>query len=218
MCHVVYDQCRFFQTEKLASVDLCSKGKTGDICIDHAFQLRPGRELIDNTAHCIRAAVALRHSKSRCTCSACEDLIARVICVMLISMATKDIDIRPAFTWSCHYYCPALLDAIYTAATCSLAELQQRLRDGDDLLQWEAIPEDCDADLSGNLDGLYVGKSSNHTTLRRITTVNRFEHHGSLLDGGKMGRALLNQEHRERQQLGKLVAMRQYLRDKLDAR
>jgi hypothetical protein len=218
MCHVVYDQCRFCQTEKLASVDLCSKGKTGDICIDHSFQMRPDRELIDNTAHCIRAAVALRHSKTRYTCTACEALTTRVICVMPISMATKDIDIRPAFTWSCHYYCPALLDAIYTAATCSLAELQQRLRDGDDLLQWEAISEDCDADISDNLDGSYVGKSSNHTTLRRITTVNRFEHHNSLLDGGQMGRALLNQEQRERQQLGKLIAMRQYLRDKLDAR
>ena len=33
-----------------------------------------------------------------------------------------------------------------------------------------------------------------------------------------MGRALLSQEPHERQHLGKLIAMRQYLRNKLDAR
>jgi hypothetical protein len=218
MCRVVYDQCRFCGTEKLAFVDLCNKGRSGDICIDHSFRLRAGRELVDDIARCLRATVALRHVKRRYTCSACEALTTRVICVMPTSMATKDIDTRPAFTWSCHYYCPALLDAIYTAATSSLAELQHRLRNGDDLLWWEATPEECDADVSENIDGASVGKFPGHMTLRRITTVNRLEHHNSLLEGGQMGRALLSQEQRERQQLGRLIAMRQYLRDKLDAR
>lgn len=218
MCRVVYDRCRFCETEKLAFVDLCSKGRSGDICIDHSFRLRPGRELVDDTAHCLKATVALRHVKRRYTCSACEALATRVICVMPTSMAAKDIDTRPAFTWMCHYYCPALLDAIYTAATSSLTELKHRLRNGDDLSWWEATPEDCDADVSDNIDGASVGKSPGYTDLRRIATVNRFEHHNSLLEGGQMGRALLSQEQRERQQLGKLIAMRQWLRDKLDAR
>lgn len=209
MCGVVYDQCRFCGTEKLAFVDLCSKGRSGDICIDHSFRLRPGHKLVDDTAQCLRARVALRHVKRRYTCSACEALTTRVICVMPTSIATKDIDTRPAFTWSCHYYCPALLDAIYTAATSSLAELQHRLRHGDDLLLWEATPEDCDVDVSGEINGASVGKSLGHADLRHITTINRFEHHNSLLEGGQTGRALLSQEQRERQQLGKLIAMRQ---------
>lgn len=117
-----------------------------------------------------------------------------MICVIPISIAIKDIDIRPAFTWSCHYYCPALLDAIYTTAKCSFAELQQRLKDGGDLLQWEATPEDYDANISDNLDCSSVGKSPCRKTLRHIDTVNRFEHQNILLDGGQIGRALLSQE------------------------
>jgi hypothetical protein len=218
MCRVVYDLCRFCETEKLAFVDLCGKGRRGNICIDNSFQLRPGRELVDDTAQCLRAAVSLRHVRRRYTCSAYEALTTRVICVMPIAMATRDIDIRPAFTWSRHYYCPALLDAIYTAATSSLTELQHPLRNGDDLSQWEATPEDWDANVSGNVDGVSAGRPADHMTLRRITTANRFEHHDSLLDGGQMGRALLSQEQRERQQLGELIVMRRYLRDRLDAR
>lgn len=218
MCCMIYDQCRFCETEKIAFMDLCSKGTTGNICVDHSFQLRPYYDLVDVTARCLRATIALRRSKRRHTCFACEDLTTQVICVVPASMATKDIDVRPAFTWRFHYYCPALLDAIYTAATYSLSELQQRLRNGTDLLRWEAIPEDYDASILNNLDGSRGYTPSDHKMLRRITTVDRHEHHNSLFGGGQMGRALLSQEQRERQSLGQLIALRQYLRDKLDAK
>jgi hypothetical protein len=217
MCRVSYDQCRLCESEEKDIVDLRSKGKAGDICIDHSSQPKLYHEFFDNNASCSRAAVALRHSKRRYTCSTCESLTAEVMCVMPIAMATKDIDIRPAFTWSCHYYCPALLDAIYTAATHSLAELQQRLRDGTDLSRWEAIPEDSDATTFDSFGGSRVG-SSGHMMLRRITTVDRYEHHRTLLYGGQMGKALLSQERRERQQLGELIAIRRYLRNELDAK
>jgi phage tail protein X len=134
MCRVVYDQCRFCEREKLVFVNLYSKGRSGDICIDYSFRLSLGRELVDDTAHSFKATVVLRHVKRRYTCSAYKALTTRVICVIPTSIATKDIDTRPAFTWLCYYYYPALLDAIYTAATSSLAELQHRLRHGDNLL------------------------------------------------------------------------------------
>ncbi|KAM0715419.1 hypothetical protein Q7P37_008917 [Cladosporium fusiforme] len=190
----------------------------GDICIDQSFQLRADHGLVDNAASCLKAAVALRHSKQRYTCSACEDLTALVICVTPISIATKDIDTRPAFTWLCHYYCPALLDAIYTAAVCSLDDLQERLRNSADLLRWEPEPEDFDINIAHEFDDPSLDGIGAHTKLRHIPTVDRCEHHETLCGGGEMGRAFQSQERRERQQLNELIVMRQYLREKLDAR
>lgn len=202
MCRVVYNQCRFCQKEKMSFVDLCAKGKTGNICIDHSFQLRPRHDLIDDTAGCLKAAVALRHSKRRYTCSSCEALTMLVICVTPISIATKDIDTRPAFSWLCHYYCPALLDAIHTAALYSINELQARLRNGTDLLRWKPVPEDFDATTVDCSGASCTDETSNRTMLRHISTVDRHEHHESLCDGGEMGWAILSQERRERQYQG----------------
>lgn len=217
MCRVIYDQCRFCETEKPGFLDLCNESKTGEICIERSFHLKPEHDLVDHAASYLRVTGALRRSQQRYTCSACEALTALVICITPISMATKDIDIRPAFSWSRHYCCPALLDAIHTAAKYSLVELQRRLRSGSDL-RWDPIPEDYDIEIFENVGGSPVDGPSNHTMLQRITTIDRHEHRNSLLDGGQMGMALLSQQRRERHQLGELIALRRYLRDKLDAK
>lgn len=218
MCCVCYNQCRFCEKKTISLVDLCVKGRIGNICIDRSFTFKAAQDFIDIGTGAFRASVALSHSIKRYTCSTCEELTIYVINITPTRIATRDIMSRPAFSWLCHYFCPALLDAIYTAARHSLEELEDRLRNGTDLLRWDPQPEDYEAHLVDGFSSSAIVDSIHHTMFNRIITVDRDEHEAMLADGGQMGGALLSQEKRERQQLGELIVLRRYLRDKLDAR
>ena len=140
-------------------VDLCVKGKTGSICLDSSFHLDAIDAYIDVASRSLRAAAALPHIKGRYTCSTCEDLMVHVIHITLGRLATKDIDSRLAFSWLNHYFCPALLDAINTAAKTSLVDLQSRLKNGTELLRWEPEPGDYDRSLAEDFDDLTIKTS-----------------------------------------------------------
>lgn len=107
MCCVIYDQCGFCETEKPGFLDLCNKSKTSEICFDRSFHLKSDHDLVNHAAGCLRVTGALRCYRRRYTCSACEALNVLLTCVTPISMATKDTDIRAAFSLSRHYCCPA---------------------------------------------------------------------------------------------------------------
>jgi hypothetical protein len=218
MCRVCYNQCRFCERESIDFVDLCLEGRTGNICLDSSFHLDAIGTCIDTTSRTLKAADALPHVKRRYTCSTCEDLIIHVIHITPGRLATIDINDRTAFSWLHHYYCPALLDAIYTTAQTSLVELQSRLTNGTELLRWEPESEDYDRNLVDDWDDLAINKSWLHNLMVPIVTADRTEHEEELLDGGEMGSALLKQEKRERQQLSELIVLRRYLRNKVDAR
>lgn len=218
MCHVCYNQCRFCEREDITCVDLCVAGKTGNICIDRSVLAETIHHLIDEASGTLRAAVALPQFRKRFTCSDCEELTIHVISITPIRIATEDIYKRPAFSWLCHYYCPVLLDAIYTAAQLSLIDLQERLTSGIALLQWHSRPEDFERSNTNLLDDSTTSITSTSAMFVRIHTVGREEHEEHLSEGGEMGKALLSQEKRERQQLHELIVLRRYLRERLDAR
>lgn len=217
MCYVCYNQCRFCERENITRVDLCISGKSGNICISRSFLANTVHDLIDEDSGSLRAAVALPTLRKRFTCSDCEELTIHVISITPISIATQGVYKRPAFSWLCHYYCPALLDAIYTAAQFSLIDLQQRLMDGTALLQWHAKPEDYERSTMYLLEDS-TSMTSMTAMFVQINTVGKEEHEAHLLEGGEMGKALLSQERRERQQLHELFILRRYLRERLDAR
>jgi hypothetical protein len=167
MCCVLFEHCRFCLRDKRPEVWECPNSKNARPCAERQ-KIRNGiTSRKGSTVPTKHAILALQNVHARITCLSCTKLVRLVLRLIPEREGGKDIATRPSFYHLGTYYCPGLLDAVFTAATLGLRELEKRLRNAEPTERWNAVIQDYDTSHFKVMEG-EVNHLANNELMRRL--------------------------------------------------
>jgi hypothetical protein len=213
MCYIHDEVCRFCSNTKDV-VERCGAAMRKIECAQS--KILKGAPMLqrDSTRPTTWARKKLPIRETRVFCKNCMSLSRHIIDLVPHHEAAKDLDTRPAFEFEGVYYCPGFLDAIYTAATEGIDELNMRYATYRPVKEWR--PEKTDYYKKKDSKAVQPAGKVNHA-MKLIGGQPPVELREALLAQGETGSEELHRISKLSMRLASKMTLLQNMKKELDS-